>query len=205
MSQIDIYLAMLDQLAPVAVDAARTTQILQRKQQLYTCRDRLLQSYLAPQQPLNLQRSIHGKPYLPDSDIEFNHSHSQQHYALAISRSVLDLGIDIEDLQRQVRFDALAKHAFHAQEYEIWQHSHDPEYWFKVWTTKEAVLKASGLGIRMSLKQLNTQVQHDEWQGKMQHLQLGNFSYQHVRWQHSLLTVAWREAERHPDLNLHLL
>ena len=52
----------------------------------------------------------------------------------------------IEELDRKVRFDALAQHAFHPEEYQTWQESQDEEYWFRVWTTKEAILKASGLG-----------------------------------------------------------
>ncbi len=36
-----------------------------------------------------------------------------------------------------------------------WQDlEHDADYWFRVWTTEEAVLKASGLGIRLSLNEL---------------------------------------------------
>jgi 4'-phosphopantetheinyl transferase len=46
-----------------------------------------------------------------------------------------------------VRFEALAKHAFHPEEYQAWQ-ALDKILLFglKVWTTKEAILKASGLG-----------------------------------------------------------
>jgi 4'-phosphopantetheinyl transferase len=44
-----------------------------------------------------------------------------------------------------VRFEALAKHAFHPEEYQAWQ-ALDKILLLKVWTTKEAILKASGLG-----------------------------------------------------------
>ncbi|PWF32935.1 ACP synthase, partial [Yersinia pestis] len=90
-------------------------------------------------------RTNFGKPYLNDyPDFSFNHSHSQNFYALATSRNVQNLGIDIEELSRKVRFEALAQHAFHPEELKNWQAlAYDPEYWFKVWTTKEAVLKAS--------------------------------------------------------------
>lgn len=59
-----------------------------------------------------------------------------------------DLGVDVEDLDRKVRFEALAEHyAFHANELQHWHVlEQDRNYWFKVWTTKEAVLKAAGLG-----------------------------------------------------------
>ena len=75
-----------------------------------------------------------------------------------MSEHVKDIGVDVEELDRNVRLDALAKHAFHPDEYETWLSlEQDREYWFKVWTIKEAVLKASGLGIRLDLNTLNTQ------------------------------------------------
>ena len=60
-----------------------------------------------------LKKQILGKPYLIDyPKFHVNHSHSQQHYALASSQQIQDLGVDVEDLDRKVRFEALAKHAF---------------------------------------------------------------------------------------------
>ena len=110
-----------------------------------------------------------------------------------MSNNVLDLGVDIEDLDRQVRFDALAKHAFHPSEYEAWQAlGCDPTYWFKVWTTKEAILKASGLGIRMDLKDLNTRAHPLQNQGWCEHEKVGVFAYQNFNLQGCMLTIAWR-------------
>jgi 4'-phosphopantetheinyl transferase len=45
----------------------------------------------------------YGKPYLLDHALHFNHSHSQQYYALALSERVKDIGIDVEELDRKVR------------------------------------------------------------------------------------------------------
>ena len=39
----------------------------------------------------------------------------------------------------------------------------DKEYWFRYGRPKEAILKASGLGIRLDLNSLNTQVHPTEW------------------------------------------
>lgn len=135
-----------------------------------------------------------GKPYLINHpQYSFNHSHSQKNYALASSGLVKNIGVDIEDLDRKIRFEALAKHAFHPNEYQTWASlDFDSNYWFKVWTTKEAVLKASGLGIRMSLNELDTQTHATQNGGICQHALIGTFAYQNYELNHCMLTVAWR-------------
>lgn len=166
-----------------------------KKNTIYQQRNLYLSAFL--QQNIynqDILKTEFGKPYLSDfENIAFNHSHSQQHYALAISQQMQDIGVDIEDLGRQVRFEALAQHAFHPQEYQNWQAlDADPEYWFKVWTTKEAVLKASGLGIRLSLNELNTHAHPFENGGMCTHPLIGVFAYQNYRLAHCMLTIAWR-------------
>ena len=151
-----------------------------------------LQAY---QSDLQIETTAHGKPIakLPNT-LAFNHSHSQAHYALAYSDTVVDLGIDIEDISRNVRMQALAKKSFHPDEYRMWQSlNYCREFWFKVWTIKEAVLKAHGLGIRLDLHSLNTQA-HPTWNfGRVAHPQLGVFIYQNLILNKSILTVAYRQ------------
>lgn len=166
-----------------------------KKNTIYQQRNQYLSAFLQHDiADQDILRTEFGKPYLANfTKIAFNHSHSQQHYALAISEQVQDIGVDLEDLERKVRFEALAKHAFHPQEYQTWQElDADPEYWFKVWTTKEAVLKASGLGIRLSLNELNTYVHPLENGGICSHPLIGVFAYQNYRLAHCMLTIAWR-------------
>ena len=145
----------------------------------------------------DIERTEYGKPFLnKQPDFSFNHSHSQKHYALATSHSVRDIGVDIEDLDRKVRFEALAKHAFHPEEMRTWQElDFDPAFWFKVWTTKEAVLKASGLGIRLSLKDLNTHAHPINDGGRCEHPLIGVFAYQNFNLGQAMLTVAWRSED----------
>lgn len=168
---------------------------LYKKNTIYQKRNQYLSSFL---QFTISDQDIHstefGKPFLlNDPNCAFNHSHSQKNYALAMSKQIKDIGVDIEDLDRQVRFDALAKHAFHPDEYQTWKDlEFDPVFWFKVWTTKEAILKASGLGIRLSLNELNTQVHAINDGGICTHPQIGSFAYQNFTLSHVMLTVAWR-------------
>ena len=150
-----------------------------KKQQIQAQRNQLLANQLnCAIDDLAFAKHEHGKPFLTSHSLHFNHSHSQHYYALAISERVKDIGIDVEELDRSVRFDALAQHAFHPEEYQIWQASEDEEYWFRVWTTKEAILKASGLGIRLDLNSLNTQVHPEQNGGMCTHPLLGTFAYQ---------------------------
>lgn len=181
---------------PAATDS-RTEQIQQLKQAIYRYRNQLLSKYLAQNiQNSDIQRNVHGKPFLMTfPQLQFNHSHSRQHYALASSFELSDVGIDIEDLDRKVRFDAFAQHAFHPNELKYWQDlEHDADYWFRVWTTKEAVLKASGLGIRLSLNELDTRMHPSAQGGLCHHPQIGHFAYQNFRLPDCMLTVAWRAA-----------
>ncbi|MEB6667806.1 4'-phosphopantetheinyl transferase superfamily protein [Acinetobacter vivianii] len=163
---------------------ARRNQLL--AQQLNCCVDKLI-----------FAKHEHGKPFLSSHSLHFNHSHSQQYYALAMSERVQDIGIDVEELDRKVRYDALAQHAFHPEEYHIWQQQdQNLEYWFKVWTTKEAILKASGLGIRLDLNSLNTQVHPSNQGGMCSHPLIGTFAYQNfILNQKIVVTIAWRAEQ----------
>lgn len=193
--QIDVY--PLIQLGN-DLGLGRKVQIAARKIEVAQLRNRCLSQYFNLEvQDHDLTRTDHGKPYLKDhSDIAFNHSHSQNFYALAMSQTVKELGVDVEELSRKVRFDALAQHAFHPEEYATWQQLDcDPEYWFKVWTTKEAVLKAHGLGIRMNLNELNTLVHPQQQGGLCQHKQLGVFAFQNYILGDCVLSVAWQAEQ----------
>ncbi|MCW8039434.1 4'-phosphopantetheinyl transferase family protein [Acinetobacter entericus] len=194
---IQVHVHALAQLAPLPRDDFPDMRAYQRykKQQIYRQRNQHLSEYSQQQiQDADLGSTEFGKPYLKKlPEIAFNHSHSQQNYALALSASMPDIGIDVEDLARKVRFDALARHAFHPRELALWESLEDPsDYWFKVWTAKEAVLKASGLGIRMNLNELDTQVHPDQNGGVCSHCSLGTFAYQNFQLPHLMLTVAWR-------------
>lgn len=189
----------------------RKTQVAERKREVAFLRNQLLsQSFELSVSDQQVVRTNFGKPYLKDyPDFSFNHSHSQNFYALATSKQVQNLGIDIEELNRKVRFEALAQHAFHPEELKKWQVlDYDPEYWFKVWTTKEAVLKASGLGIRINLNELNTNIHPEQNGGRCEHPEIGVYAYQNYSVAGCMLTVAWQSEHsckglRFPVIQIH--
>lgn len=193
MAQIQIDLQQIK--AVESEQLSRQLHLQQRKISIAKLRNHYLSQVLALDiQDVDFARTEYGKPYLlAHPKFYFNHSHSQKHYALATSHRVADLGVDVEDLDRPVRFSALAQHAFHADEIKNWQASEaNPEYWFKVWTIKEAVLKASGLGIRINLNELNTQAHLTQNSGICSHPTLGLFAYQCYIVGQAMLSVAWR-------------
>lgn len=192
---IRVELKKIEGIVQVDHSLSRVEQITQRKQAIYQYRNQCLseqRQMLIDHQLIAISET--GKPYLLDQpSFHFNHSHSQNYYALAMSEQVRDLGVDVEELSRKVRFEALAKHAFHATELELWQQTEQAKsYWFKVWTTKEAVLKASGLGIRLNLNELNTHVHPAQNGGMCSHPLIGSFAYQNFEVGEVMLTVAWR-------------
>lgn len=195
----------------------RKAQILARKNAIYNYRNQLLSHQLNRTMTNDdFAKTEYGKPFLKteisiidnlntdhlknSNNLFLNHSHSQHFYVLATSNSISDLGVDVEELKRKVRFDALAKHAFHPTEYGIWIDLEcDPNYWFRVWTTKEAILKASGLGIRMSMNEINTNLHPLHRSGYFEHNLLGRFLYENYCIQGCILTVAWRVDQFSPD------
>ncbi|MFI9457804.1 4'-phosphopantetheinyl transferase family protein [Acinetobacter sp. NPDC052428] len=203
----------LHQLSNLTYDqlSDRKTQVAERKREVAFLRNQLLsQSFELSVSDQQVVRTNFGKPYLKDyPDFSFNHSHSQNFYALATSKQVQNLGIDIEELNRKVRFEALAQHAFHPEELKKWQVlDYDPEYWFKVWTTKEAVLKASGLGIRINLNELNTNIHPEQNGGRCEHPEIGVYAYQNYSVAGCMLTVAWQSEHsckglRFPVIQIH--
>jgi len=105
--------------------------------------------------PTDLQFSYteKGKPFLADSlnhlNLNFNISHSKNLAVYGITQANL-IGVDIEYLRTNLDVLALAKRFFSAQEYlAISNLSGNTQLnlFFRLWTCKEAYLKAVGLGI----------------------------------------------------------
>lgn len=160
--------------------------VLQRMQ-LQDYRDAQLKKYI--KEPLKIEINRFGKPV--SHNIQFNQSHSQRYYALVCSHSSFNVGVDIEDFSRNVRMSELAEHFFHEEEQSTWKKlGEDRTFWFQVWTIKEAVLKAHGVGIRLNLKTLNTQANPENLEGIVDHEKIGRFYYQSLKLKESMLTVA---------------
>ena len=117
----------------------------------------LLSEYLKiPIRQISLFRDAHGKIKLEGNggNISFNLSHSDEMVVLAFSQ-YKDLGVDIERINNIQDFLQIAKQYFRKEEYEYISKidAESPlRKFYKVWTIKEAFVKATGEGLSRSLK-----------------------------------------------------
>ena len=102
---------------------------------------------------IELESRKRGKPVLlipKGSDgLSFNLSHSHELMAVAIS-PVYDVGVDVEHIRYSPEFKSIARSYFHPDETLFLNRM--PEHrklngFFQVWTQKEAVVKATGMGL----------------------------------------------------------
>lgn len=115
----------------------------------------LLGRYLhTPPERIRFKRGRFGKPYIEGSAIDFNLSDTKDAVAIAIGRRQ-DIGVDIETMSRKVDHEAVGQHYFTNEEVDAIQRARDGKRQFlEFWTRKEAVLKASGVGIMDDLRVL---------------------------------------------------
>jgi 4'-phosphopantetheinyl transferase len=102
-----------------------------------------------------MARDPGGKPRLPGGP-SFNLSHSHGIAVVAIQESgePLELGVDVEAPWRSTDYDAIARRFFAAPERDALDALEEDERrtrFFELWTLKEAVLKATGKGLRLPL------------------------------------------------------
>jgi len=94
----------------------------------------------------------HGKPFCADDpSITFSLSHSGDMAAVAVASS-LEVGLDIEDTSRKRGVARLAAKTLSDRERLFFEASGSEDAcFFRLWTRKEAVLKATGAGITRRL------------------------------------------------------
>jgi len=95
-----------------------------------------------------------GKLYLPESDLNFNVSHTKEKAIILISPNQY-VGIDIERIQPEFAAKNIANRFFSDAEKEWLAQFHSnelAEQFFNIWCGKEAVSKAIGLGMNLPLK-----------------------------------------------------
>ncbi len=197
-----IYLHYCSIQSGLALENKKAMTPVQQRTALRIYREHTLQHYYPD---LEIKQTQQGKPIaIHPQSLVFNHSHSQNYYVLAYSNEVLDIGVDIEDKTRRFKnIETFAKRNLHTDELEVWLGiGRCPLFLLQIWTIKEAVLKAHGLGIRMQLHSLNTRA-HPTWGfGVVEHEILGCFYYQMLDLPNSILTVAYRQGEwQHLYLN----
>lgn len=105
----------------------------------------------------------YGKPYLKNyPEIQFNLSHAENMAVCAITLTQ-PIGVDVEYIKKEIDVLPLAKRFFAKAEYAYLAALSGDELqlaFFKLWTRKEAWIKARGLGLHEELMQFNALNDH---------------------------------------------
>lgn len=118
----------------------------------------LLSRYLhQPPQAINFHYGVHGKPELavqnPAKPLFFNSSDSHELALFAVCQEE-SVGIDIEFMRSDVEVLEIAQRFFSPYEYQLLENQPTDQQFaifFKIWTLKEAFIKAIGMGLNFPL------------------------------------------------------
>ncbi|MDY7578954.1 4'-phosphopantetheinyl transferase superfamily protein [Herbaspirillum sp. RTI4] len=105
---------------------------------------------------IDLAYSIYRKPFLPDSKLAFNLTHSADGVLIAIGWDRA-IGIDLEAIQTLSDQEELIKVVMSGTERAMLSALDNPERgaaFYQLWTRKEALLKATGAGLRHDMSSL---------------------------------------------------
>lgn len=107
-----------------------------------------------PASALTFSLGVHGKPNLTENNLEFSVSHSAEWGVIAVSPSQ-PVGVDVERADPRVTYRGLAQRFFSTAEFSALV-ALPPEQqltgFYRVWTSKEAFIKALGRGLSFPLR-----------------------------------------------------
>jgi len=118
---------------------------------------RTLLGHYVGQAPAQLQFSYAsaGKPFLRDHGLQFNLAHSGGMALLAVAGR-RPVGVDVEQVRSSIETTSIADRYFATEEQALLRAEpadRQRTLFFKVWTRKEAYMKATGLGLYMPLEE----------------------------------------------------
>ena len=139
-------------------ERAKQFQLQQARARFLTCRSilkNILKRYSnVEERYLRFDYGRYGKPYLSNTDLRFNssHSHNLALYAIGLDQ---EIGIDTEYIRPVLDRDEIVDRYFTASEKIMYGRltpdAKGPAF-FNGWTRKEAYLKATGVGLNQPLR-----------------------------------------------------
>ncbi len=125
----------------------------------YMLNKQLAKELKTPSDSLNINSKNWTKPYIPNTDIDFNLSHSNNLFCFAITKTG-QIGVDIEKINNIKYMYSIVNNYMHINEinyiYDNFISNKDQiSRFFEIWTRKEAFLKMLGIGISTELSQIN--------------------------------------------------
>jgi len=122
--------------------------------------DRLLEFVLRKDlgveyEPEKVLKGPQGKPYLPDSPVKFNKSHSEGMVAVAVGTA--EVGVDCQMIRPVT--EALLNRTCSEGEKGLILSSEDPEREFALtWARKEALVKMTGTGLTVPIREIASKI-----------------------------------------------
>jgi 4'-phosphopantetheinyl transferase len=108
-----------------------------------------------PVKEINYVRNGFGKPFLNSGTPYFNLSHSRNSWCFAICANH-EVGVDIELMNPDISFVDIIDTYFTKNEQNLIKKTQYPaEEFYRLWTRKEALLKAIGTGIATEIKSID--------------------------------------------------
>lgn len=102
---------------------------------------------------LDIKHTKYHKPYIDNSNINFNISHSGK-YAVCAFSAFNPIGVDIEEISPTINIDDF-KDFFLKSDFAMINNSSNPlKKFYTIWTKKEAILKAEGKGLFDDIKKV---------------------------------------------------
>lgn len=100
-------------------------------------------------------KTINDKPYLAGFPVHFNLTHTKNAFAFVMSTDSY-VGIDLEEINKNIHIPSIVKTFFSKNERDFIFSSEEglEERFIKLWTRKEAFLKALGTGIGVDLPKI---------------------------------------------------
>jgi 4'-phosphopantetheinyl transferase len=99
---------------------------------------------------VDLQATPAGRPFVAGSDLDVSVSHSRDVALIAVSGGRRRIGVDVEAVVPMPDQQQIAEIALTSQERsELRRHDLSCEAFYRIWTCKEACLKAIGTGLRL--------------------------------------------------------
>jgi len=117
---------------------------------------------------IEFRRGEHGKPFLVEryaSDIQFNLTHSHD-LAIAAVTAGNEIGVDLEKVRARPAAERLAKRFYATEERAALDEAPvelKERLFFRLWTRKESHLKATGTGLSVTLRDIDTLAPHGDW------------------------------------------
>jgi phosphopantetheinyl transferase len=116
-----------------------------------------------PLHEIRILNTAKGKPYCMNKNVFFNVSHTNKAFIIALSNTGR-VGVDMEQLTGNEDIEALADYAFTTEEIQLLaQSQNNPHIFSKIWTHKEAFLKALGVGLTLKLTDINVAVKTQQF------------------------------------------